>query len=409
MDEREEPMRVGIVGLGYVGLVTAVVLADRGNEIVGVDIDDSKIEKLRIGEPTIFEPGLDTLLKKNLHRITFTTSYKMIANSEAIFIAVPTPNRDGKINLDYVFGAIEQIKSNAPEVPIAIKSTVVPGTAAAVFKNTGIRIVSNPEFLREGSAIIDTNSPERIVVGGVDKHSKEIFKNVWAFTQAPVIDTTNENAELIKYASNAFLATKISFINEIANLCEKIPGADVKVVATGMGFDKRIAPYFLNAGLGFGGSCFPKDTQAIVSYSNNLHEKLTVVESAIRVNSERITHNLNRIESMYGKLKGRNVCILGIAFKDDTDDVRSSKSWELALEMKERGANVTAYDPAISNIDEIELVNSPKECVEKCDLIVVATEWKSFRDLDFGDNKIVIDLRGIMDTVSMAVGKYVTD
>lgn len=400
-------MKIGIVGLGYVGLVTAIVLSNEGNQTICVDIDENKLSKLNSGVPTLYEPGLADMLKENTEKMTFTKDYSLLKDCEAIFVAVPTPNKDGRINLEYVYSAVKSLMIHAPGVPVAVKSTVIPGTASEIYKETGVRVVSNPEFLREGSAINDTVHPERIVLGGDQAESVSVFKKIWKFTNAPVIETTNENAELIKYASNAFLATKISFINEMANLCERIPGCDVDIIAKGMGYDKRIAPYFLKAGLGFGGSCFPKDTQAIVSYSESLDEKLSLVDSAIKVNERRVIHNLDRAESKFGKINGKKVCVLGAAFKDNTDDIRSSKSYEIITESRSRGAEVVVYDPVITESPGLEMIEDPKKCIEESDIVMIATEWPSFNGLDFSSAKVVIDFRGILDTgkANMVVGK----
>lgn len=400
-------MKIGIVGLGYVGLVTAIVLSNEGNQTICVDIDENKLSKLNSGVPTLYEPGLADMLKENTEKMTFTKDYSLLKDCEAIFVAVPTPNKDGRINLEYVYSAVKSLKNHAPGVPVAVKSTVIPGTASEIYKETGVRVVSNPEFLREGSAINDTVHPERIVLGGDQAESVSVFKKIWKFTNAPVIETTNENAELIKYASNAFLATKISFINEMANLCERIPGCDVDIIAKGMGYDKRIAPYFLKAGLGFGGSCFPKDTQAIVSYSESLDAKLSLVDSAIKVNERRVGHNLDRVESKFGKINGKKVCVLGAAFKDNTDDIRSSKSYEIITESRSRGAEVVVYDPVITESPGLKMIEDPKKCIEESDIVMIATEWPSFNGLDFSSAKVVIDFRGILDTgkANMVVGK----
>ncbi|EQD48710.1 UDP-glucose 6-dehydrogenase, partial [mine drainage metagenome] len=310
-------VKIGIVGLGYVGLVTAVSLASVGNDVVGIDIDADRINELSEGKISIYEPNLKELFIENRDKLTFSTEYEKLSDIDFVFIIVPTPTVEGKINLNYVFKAAESIKDVNKNAIAIIKSTVVPGTAKQIKNKTGLEVISNPEFTKEGTAIYDTLHPDRVVIGGGTADAINEVWNIWSFTDAPVIKTTNENAELIKYASNAFLATKISFINEIANLCEKIPGADVDVIATGMGLDKRIAPYFLKAGIGFGGSCFPKDTKAIISYAEELGVQLGIIEAAVKANEDRI----NRIADMIKeKAKGTgrvSVGILGIAFKDN--------------------------------------------------------------------------------------------
>ena len=401
-------MKVGVVGLGYVGIVTAAVLADQGHQIMGVDTDKDKISRLQAGKSVIFEPGLDELISRNHQRFEFTSNYDGLGESEVIFICVSTPDRGGEINLDYVFSACESIKNVGSKATVVIKSTVVPGTARKVFGRTGIRVVSNPEFLREGSAIHDTVHPDRIVMGADEPQRLILLRNLWGFTKAPILETTNENAELIKYASNAFLATKISFINEIADLCEKIPGADVSVIAEGMGYDKRIAPEFLRAGLGFGGSCFPKDTRALITFAKENNTDIRIVESAVSVNSDRVKKGVDRIEAKFGSLKSKNICVLGLSFKNDTDDVRYSKSWELVEELNKRGGLVKAFDPTVKSAQGINVTVNPDRCIENSDFVIVATEWKEFNRLDLNTAGRVIDFRRILDKgkADMMVGVH---
>ena len=271
-------MKIGVVGLGYIGSVTSVALAEAGYEVIGVDIDESKVKALSAGEPPIYEPGLKEMLVKNVKRLEFSVDYNKLSEVDLIFVIVPTPNKDGKIYLKYVDDVVENIKKVNKNAIVIIKSTVLPGTASNLMQKTGMIIVSNPEFTKEGSAIDDTLKPDRVVIGGNNKNAIEKVKKIWEFTKSPIIETTNENAEMIKYASNSFLAVKVSYINEIANLCEKVPNCDVEVVARGMGLDKRIAPYFLKAGIGFGGSCFPKDTVAFISFARDLNENLSILQ-----------------------------------------------------------------------------------------------------------------------------------
>ncbi|MDE1870401.1 MAG: UDP-glucose/GDP-mannose dehydrogenase family protein, partial [Candidatus Micrarchaeota archaeon] len=260
-------MKIAIIGLGYVGQVSAIALAAQGHDVLGVDVDKSKVESLIKGVPTIHEPKLKELLEKNKSNIRFSTSYEGLADVEVAIISVPTPTVKGKADLGYVKEACRSAIAANSKITLVIKSTVVPGTAKEIEREIGAKVVSNPEFTQEGSALEDTLHPDRTVIGSSEERAAGIVEKLWSFTGAPTIKTTNENAEMIKYASNAFLATKISFINEVADLCEKIPGGDVEVVAKGMGLDKRIAPRFLKAGIGYGGSCLPKDTQALVSFA----------------------------------------------------------------------------------------------------------------------------------------------
>lgn len=397
-------MKIGVVGLGHVGLVTALVLADQGNMILGIDKDKKKIDMLSKGRPTLYEPGIEDLLNKNIKRFRLSISCELLSDAEVIFIIVPTPTINKSIDLTYINEALEEVSRFNKKAIIVVKSTVVPGTAKLLSERFGIKIVSNPEFTREGTAIEDTKHPDRIVIGGTDKNTLDMVESVWAFTGVPVIKTNNENAELIKYASNAFLATKISFINEIANLCEKLPGCDVDVVAEGMGLDHRIAAYFLKAGLGWGGSCFPKDTIAIVSFARDHKEKLSIIEAAIKVNQERIERTMELAKRhLGGKLKGRRIGILGISFKNDTDDVRGSQSVKLIERLVKEGAEVSVYDPVakLETYEKQGLYKSQEECIKRSDLIIIATEWRDFSDIDkIAKGKKIIDTRRVINSVS---------
>lgn len=400
-------MRIGVVGLGFVGLVTAAILADQGHSVTGIDTDRDRIKSLRKGESVIYEPGLDVMLAKNKNYLKFSNNYDNLKGVDAVFVCVATPDFSGKINLEYVFSAVRSLKDLNDPVPVALKSTVIPGTATRITREFGVRIVSNPEFLREGSAVQDTLHPDRIVIGGFDQSTVDFFADLWSFTDAPIIKTTNENAELMKYASNAFLATKISFINEIANLCEVVPRTDVKVISEGMGLDKRIAPYFLQAGLGYGGSCFPKDTKAISSFAKDMGVQLRIIDAAMQVNNERVEFAIKRIEERLGPLKSKKVCVLGLTFKDNTSDIRESKSWELIKELQKHGVSVITYDPVVNSSIDVPVATSISECVENSDICIIATEWKQFSSLAFGREKLFIDLRGILGPgkAKMTVGR----
>ncbi|MGC8618510.1 MAG: UDP-glucose dehydrogenase family protein [Thermoplasmata archaeon] len=395
--QEEERMRISVIGLGFVGLVTATILADRGNSVTCLDIDERKINKLKKGDLYIYEPGLEDLFRKNRARMTFTSNYSLVKGSEIAFICVPTPTSNGRINLEYVRDSVLSLNSADRNVTIVIKSTVVPGTASSLSSLIGKDIISNPEFLREGNAIEDTVHPDRIVIGGKNDEDVERVAKIWEFTGAPILKTTNENAELIKYASNAFLATKISFINEIANLCEKIPGSDVSTVALGIGMDHRIGKDFLRSGIGFGGSCFPKDTMALVSFAEERGVDLRIVKSTIGVNSDRVKHAVEMIEEEVGNLKGKSICILGLSFKDNTNDLRESKSLELINELRARGCKIRAYDPVVKELDGVEILNRPEDC-EGSDCVVIASEWKEFETNSiYGKVKNVIDLKNIVN------------
>lgn len=397
-------MRVGIVGLGVVGLATGVVLAEQGHNIVGVDVDENKVEGLRCGRSPIYEPNLKEMLDANASRIKFTTDYSELSDADLVFITVSTPTVNGRIYLGYVFDAAKRLSDvlRRNDSIVVIKSTVVPGTARKVKEIVKNDVVSNPEFLREGSAILDTKRPDRVVIGSQSKEAGDVVENLWRFTGAPVIRTSWEEAEMIKYAANSFLAIKVSFINEIANLCERLPNCDVNVVAKTIGLDRRIAPYFLNAGLGWGGSCFPKDTQAFVSFARDMGERLRIVEAAIEVNRERVPRVVNMLKSLLTRGK---VCVLGVAFKPNTDDTRESKAIELIRALKAEGYEVVAYDPK-ARTEEAKMVTLD-ECISSSDAVIIATEWDEFRGLEERlKDKITIDARRVLDPSKMEASKF---
>ena len=403
-------MRIGVVGLGYVGLVTASVLACKNNSVIGIDIDESRIQMLRSGNLPIFEPELAERIRNAGNNLEFSSDYSKLLQCEAVFLCVPTPNTENKMDLKYVISAAKEVKKFTPNSDLVIKSTVLPGTAKMISELTGMNVLSNPEFTREGSAVHDTENPDRIVIGGksVDK-----IKKIWEFTASPVVVTTNENAELIKYASNSFLAVKISFINQLADLCEKISGTDVNVVAEGMGMDRRIGIEFLRAGLGYGGSCFPKDTVAITSFGQEKGVDLTIVKSAVNYNDNRILSLVNKIRDNLNTLSEKKVCVLGLSFKDNTDDLRESRSLMLIENLRNQGANVKAYDPVVREVDNIELYNDLRECILDSEIVITATEWKDFSDIDPSllKSKKIFDFRRVFDpkkielTMGVGIGK----
>ncbi|MEM0201456.1 MAG: UDP-glucose/GDP-mannose dehydrogenase family protein [Candidatus Micrarchaeaceae archaeon] len=386
-------MKIGVVGLGYVGLVTAAVLSVHGNEVYGIDIDKKKIDALKKGKLPIFEPGLEDIVFSKNSNIKLSNSYDDLKDADVIFVAVPTPTVNNQIDLSYVFNAAKSI-AKIGKFTIIIRSTVIPGTARKVMDITGLNVISNPEFMREGNAIKDTEYPDRIVIGG---KNTEVVEEIWGFTKRPMIITTNENAELIKYTSNSFLATKISFINEIANLCEKIPRCDIEIVAKGMGLDPRIGDKFLKAGLGFGGSCFPKDTKAMVSFADQLGIELSIVKAAIKVNEKRINHVLEMIRNITNEKK---ILVLGLAFKENTDDIRESRSLLLINALIENGFTVKYYDPVVkTDIKISERCEDIENCIKESKVIAIATEWPIFKNYEkIMDDKIVIDLRRILDS-----------
>ena len=389
-------MKIGQVGLGYVGLVNAAVLSNHGHQVTGIDIDHSKIVDLNRGVVPIFEPDLEKYLISGRKNLVFSDDYSSLSESEAIFITVPTPSNLGNIDLSYVLNAADEVAKNNRFAILIIKSTVIPGTASLISERTGMQVVSNPEFTREGSAIYDTEHPDRVVIGG---KPSEIVKKIWDFTCSPVVTTTNANAELIKYASNAFLATKISFINQMADLCEKIPGADVNIVAKGMGLDKRISSEFLKAGLGFGGSCFPKDTQALISFAESKGVDMNIVRDVYRYNENRISKIIQNVKDKGISFTGAMVCILGLSFKDLTNDLRESRSLVLISELKKEGAVINAYDPVIKKLEGVNICEEMQTCIGKSDIVITATEWKEFAELPpkILEGKLVLDFRRILD------------
>ena len=390
-------MKIGQVGLGYVGLVNAAVLANHGNEVVGIDVDKSRIDGLTRSIVPIFELDLKEYLTRGIGNLTFTTDYSTLSKCEAIFITVPTPTISGVIDLSFVLKAADEVSRVNKNSILIIKSTVVPGTASMVSARTGLKVVSNPEFTREGSAIYDTEHPDRIVIGG---EPSELVKEIWKFTNSPYVITSNSNAELIKYASNAFLATKISFINQIADLCEKIPGADVNVIAKGMGLDKRIGEEFLRAGLGFGGSCFPKDTKALISFAETKKVDMSIVREVYNYNESRIANIVQNASYSGISFAGSKVCVLGLSFKDLTNDLRESRALVLISELQKKGAVINAYDPVIKKLEGVRVCEDLDSCIKESDIVITATEWKDFADIPINllKGKKVLDLRRILDS-----------
>ena len=392
--------QICVVGVGYVGLVTAACFADLGNRVTALDVNAERVANLKKGIMPIYEPGLDELVKRNVKagRITFTTSYaEALKGAEFAFIAVGTPSgSDGSADLQYVAAAATSIAKNmtAPLVLIN-KSTVPIGTGdwvadivkGALPKPIDFAVVSCPEFLREGSAIGDFMSPHRTVIGSLDRDAANKVAQLHLPLRAPIVITDLRTAEMIKYASNAFLATKISFINELADLCERV-GADVKEVAAGMGYDARIGRHFLDAGLGWGGSCFPKDVEALafMAKENGLDPK--ILNSVMGVNYDRRKEAVKVVEQMVGgSLKGKTIGMLGLAFKPNTDDMRDAPSIDISEELIEAGAKVRAYDPVAMDVARpilpaVEMFDEPYKVAEGADALMVITEWNEFKQLD---------------------------
>lgn len=393
-------MKIAVLGTGYVGLSTGVCLAEIGHHVTCVDVNAEKIKQLNQGISPIYEPGLESLLVSNMGegRLVFTTSHqKGFERAEVIIIAVGTPQTDdGAADLVYLEQAAKDIAQHLKHDGIVvIKSTVPVGTneyiktriEEGLESGVKVEVVSNPEFLRQGSAVQDTLRADRIVIGADNKYAAEKIKEMYRPLKAPVLQTSIRSAELIKYASNAFLATKISFINEMANLCEAV-GANVEDVAEGMGSDKRIGNAFLQAGIGYGGSCFPKDTAALVHTARKNGVPFSIVKETIEINQEQQKLLVSKALKRFGDIKGRKFAMLGLAFKPETDDMREAPSIKIARELVEHGAFVTAYDPvAINNArkvigNEIEYASSAFEAIADADALMIVTEWNEFKNID---------------------------
>ncbi len=421
-------MNICVVGSGYVGLVTGACLADFGMTVTGVDKDESKIAALRQGEIPIFEPGLRTLVRKNMDegRLSFTTELgPAIEEALAVFIAVGTPPLpDGSADLSFIHQVATSIGQHLNGYKVVItKSTVPAGTGQQIEtivarESAGAHefaVVSNPEFLREGSAIKDFMQPDRVVIGSRDPRAFDIMRDIYKPLEredVPFVMTDVESAELIKYASNGFLATKISFINETAALCEAF-GADVEVVARGMGLDKRIGPLFLNPGPGFGGSCFPKDTRAVAQIAQAKGLTFRIIEAVLAANDATKARMMDKIREALGELAGRTVAVLGLSFKPDTDDIRESPSLPILAGLLEGGAIVRAYDPEAMDgcRDEFPSVvycDNPYEAAEGADALVIVTEWNQFRALELEHLKellaepLILDFRNLYEPDRMA-------
>ena len=422
-------MKIAVIGTGYVGLVSGACFSEFGHTVTCVDKDASKIERLLGGIMPIYEPGLDTLVARNCDagRLSFTTDLGIaMEGAEAVFIAVGTPSRrgDGHADLAFVFAAVEELANYINSYTVIVtKSTVPVGTGAEIKKRLASKlsddlygIASNPEFLREGAAIEDFMHPDRVVVGVDCNKAQTVMQELYRplfINETPIVFTNRETAEVIKYAANAFLATKISFINEMADLCEKV-GADVQMVSKGMGLDNRIGRKFLHAGPGFGGSCFPKDTRALVHSADTYGVPMQVVRSVIEVNETRKLAMAEKIVSACdGDISGKRIAVLGLTFKPNTDDMRESPSLDIIPALQKAGANVHAYDPkgmdeAKEMLENVTFHDDPYGPMDAADALVIITEWNQFRALDFGRvlglmaDPVVVDLRNIYGAVDMA-------
>jgi UDPglucose 6-dehydrogenase len=416
-------MRIAMIGTGYVGLVSGACFADFGHQVACVDKDASKIDGLNAGVMPIWEPGLEALVRANVERgrLSFTTDLaKGVDQAEAVFIAVGTPARrgDGHADLTFVFEAVRELaKAIRPGTVVVTKSTVPVGTGDKIVEilheegAEGISVASNPEFLREGAAIRDFKIPDRIVVGTDDERARDVLKEIYRplfLNQAPILFTGRRTAELTTYAANAFLATKISFINEIADLCEAVD-ADVQDVARGIGLDNRIGPKFLHAGPGYGGSCFPKDTLALLQTAELAGVEQQIVSAVVKVNDERKEAMAERVsQALGGDVSGKRIGVLGLAFKPNTDDMREAPSIPLVRRLVEGGAEVIAFDPVAQHQAEslfsgITYVTDAYAAADGADAVVIVTEWDEFRALDLETlaarmrGKALVDLRNVWD------------
>ena len=429
-------MKIAVIGAGYVGLVTAACFSEFGYEVICIDNDKYKIKQLKKNIIPIYEPGLSDLVKKNAKSkyLLFSNSISKIKDAHIIFIAVGTPSSrrgDGEADLKFVFSVVKDISKfliKGKKQLVITKSTVPVGTGKKIqdiiyelrpdlINNKDYFVSSNPEFLREGSAIEDFMRPDRVVCGVTDKKAEEILKELYRplnLREAPVLFTDLESAEIIKYASNAFLALKVSFINEIANLCEKT-GGNVQMVAKGMGLDNRIGPKFLHPGPGFGGSCFPKDTRALYASFKKNKIKNTLVKSVINFNEDRKISIVNKIKNLLKpKIKNKVVAFLGVTFKPNTDDLRESPSLEIIPRLRKLGVKIHAHDPAFNKefikvkaFDKVKWYSNVLEAIKNADLLVIHTEWNEYRGLDLLNvkkelkNPIILDLRNIFNLDDM--------
>jgi len=407
-------MKVSVIGTGYVGLATATVFAELGNDVIGADIDKDKIDKLNNGIMPIFEPGLQELVERNVKekRLRFTHNNKeVIGHGDVIFICVGTPPKDNwEVELKYVENVALEIAQNIRSYKVIVhKSTVPVETGDKVKKiikdnikeNVDFDVVSNPEFLREGTAIEDTLEPDRIVIGADSKKAIDIMKKLYSPIKAPLIITGIRSAELIKHASNAFLAMKISFINSVARICE-LSGADVEKVADGVGYDKRINRYFLNAGIGYGGSCFPKDSQAFVKIAEKYGYDYKLLKATNEINEDQKKHFVGMVKKALNSPNDKKIGILGLSFKPNTDDMRFAPSIYIIQELQKEGGKIKAYDPeamekAKTIFSDVEFCKDPYEIAKDSEVLLILTEWNEFKELDLKKIKSLMKTPLIID------------
>ncbi len=425
-------MKIAVIGTGYVGLVTGTCFAETGNDVICVDIDEAKVEKMRNGKVPIYEPHLDVLFERNIKqgRLSFTTQIEdAVEDAEIIFLALPTPpGEDGSADLSYILGVADTLGKIIKNYKVIIdKSTVPVGTAEkvteAIAKNATVDfdVVSNPEFLREGFAVDDFLKPDRVVIGTTSEKARKVLEHLYkpyVRQGNPILFMDEKSAELTKYAANSFLATKITFMNEIANFCEKV-GADVDMVRIGIGSDQRIGKRFLFPGIGYGGSCFPKDVQALAKSGNEYGYHFGILDSVMSINEKQKTIIVPKIKDYFkGDLKGKKIALWGLAFKPDTDDIREAPALYIIDELLKEGAEITAFDPeAMTNVkellgDKINFALSRDEAVEGADALVIATEWQIFRTPDFDklasqmNQKVIFDGRNLFDLNEMAASGF---
>ena len=426
-------MRIAMIGTGYVGLVSGTCFSEFGWEVACVDVDAAKIERLLAGHLPIYEPGLQDLVDSNVEagRLSFTTDLRRaVSQADAVFIAVGTPSRrgDGHADLSYVYRAVADVAAGLDGYTVVVtKSTVPVGTSAEVARiirearpDADFDVVSNPEFLREGSAISDFMRPDRVVIGATGERARETMRRLYRplyLLETPIVFTEPPTAELIKYAANSFLAMKITFINEFADLCERV-GADVRDVARGIGLDGRIGPKFLHAGPGYGGSCFPKDTLALVRTAKDASSPITLVEQVVKINDERKARMVDRVVAACGgSVSGKTIAVLGVTFKPNTDDMRDAPSLEIVPRLIAQGARVKAFDPAGMDearkmLPEVQWCDDAYSAMDGADAVLILTEWNEFRAIDLEKAKarlkrpVMIDLRNIYRTDEMVAAGF---
>lgn len=415
---------ISIIGSGYVGLVSAAAFADLGNDVYGVDINADKVKRLQQGECPIFEPGLPELLARNIKagRIKFTTDYaEAVPHSEFIFICVDTPSSpSGEADMRAVRKAAEMIAQHIKDGAIIVnKSTMPIGSGDLVTQivrekaasDVDFAVVSNPEFLREGSAVYDVLNPDRVVLGSDNREAAEKVSELYGVLEAPTVITDRRSSEMIKYASNSFLATKISFINEIAQICERV-GADVTTVARGMGYDQRIGPLFLQAGIGYGGSCFPKDVKALAYMAHEADCHPQLLHAVMEINVDQRRRFVHKLQEHVGDIHGKEIAVWGLAFKQDTDDIRESPSIDIIGMIEQRGGSVRAYDPAamensLKYLPQTRISSTPYEAVEGADALCVVTPWNEFKQANMARvnelmrKPLLLDGRNLYDAVEM--------